>query len=65
MLNMEYKKEFKGTNVYIDKMKIFMLCNDNNKEIIAKFIPTIFEDDVSLKAVESKPTRTYAKRKAK
>lgn len=65
MLNMEYKKEFEETNVYIDKLKCFMICNEENKEILAKFIPTLFNYDVDIKTTKSKPTRTYTKRKAK
>ena len=65
MLNMEYKKEFKETNVYIDKLKCFMICNEENKEILAKFIPIIFENDVNTKASKPERNRTYTKRKTK
>ena len=65
MLNMEYKKEFENSNVYIDKLKCFMVANTENKEILAKFIPTLFNYDVDIKTTESEPTRTYTKRKAK
>ena len=62
---MEYKKEFENTNVYIDKLKCFMLCNEENKEILAKFIPIIFENDVNTTAIEPKSNSTNAKRKTK
>lgn len=65
MLNMEYKKEWLNTNVYIDKLKCFMICNEENKEILAKFIPIIFENDVNTKAIEPKPSRVNVKRKTK
>ena len=64
MLNMEYKKEFEETNVYIDKLKCFMICNEENKEILAKFIPTLFNYDVDIKT-KSKPSRVNVKRKTK
>ena len=62
---MEYKKEFENSNVYIDKLKCFMICNEENKEILAKFIPIIFKNDVNTKASEPEHRRTYTKRKAK
>lgn len=62
---MEYKKEFENSNVYIDKLKCFMVANEENKEILAKFIPIIFENDVNTKASEPKPSRVNVKRKTK
>ena len=62
---MEYKKEFENTNVYIDKLKCFMVCNEENKEILAKFIPIIFEYDVNTKAIEPKCDSNNTKRKTK
>ncbi len=52
---MEYKENFKGQNVYIDKIKGFLVCNDENKEILFKFCPNIFIEISNL--VENKPPK--------
>ena len=39
---MEYKLEFKGQSVWIDKIKGFLLANEENKEILFKLLPNIF-----------------------
>ena len=39
---MEYKEEFKDQNVYVDKIKGFLVANENNKEILFKLLPSIF-----------------------
>ena len=62
---MEYKKQFEGTNVYVDKLKAFFIANNENKHILAKFIPTLFNYDVDIKTTKSKPTRVNVKRKTK
>ena len=38
---MEYKENFKGQNVYIDKIKSFLVANEENKEILFKLLPNI------------------------
>ncbi len=62
---MEYKKQFEGTNVYVDKLKAFFIANNENKHILSKFIPTIFDYDVDIKTTEFKPSRVNVKRKTK
>ena len=39
---MEYKEEFKEQNVYVDKIKGFLMANEENKEILFKLLPSIF-----------------------
>jgi hypothetical protein len=39
---MEYLENFKGQNVYIDKIKGFLVANDENKDILFKLLPNIF-----------------------
>ncbi len=62
---MKYKKEFENQNIYIDKLKCFLIGNDENKEIISKFIPNLFDYDVDNTKTESEPNSTNAKRKTK
>jgi hypothetical protein len=59
---MEYKENFKGQNVYIDKIKGFLVANEENKDILFKFCPNIFQEITNL--VENKPkTRVLSNRK--
>ena len=59
---MEYKEEFKGQNVWIDKLKMFLVANDENKDILFKFCHNIFVEITNL--VENKPkTRVLSNRK--
>ena len=39
---MEYKEEFKGQSVWLDKIKGFLVANEENKEILFKLLPSIF-----------------------
>ena len=39
---MEYKENFKGQNVYVDKIKGFLVANEENKDILFKLLPNIF-----------------------
>ena len=39
---MEYKENFKEQNVYVDKIKAFLVANEENKEILFKLLPQIF-----------------------
>jgi hypothetical protein len=52
---MEYKENFKGQNVYIDKIKGFLVANEENKDILFKFCPNIFQEITNL--VENKPVK--------
>ena len=52
---MEYKENFKGQNVYIDKIKSFLVANEENKEILFKLLPNIFQEISNL--VENKPVK--------
>jgi hypothetical protein len=59
---MEYKENFKGQNVWIDKLKMFLVANEENKDILFKFCPNIFQEISNL--VENKPkTRVLSNRK--
>ena len=59
---MEYKENFKGQNVWIDKIKSFLLANEENKDILFKFCPNIFQEISNL--VENKrPKRVLSNRK--
>ena len=39
---MEYLENFKGQSVWIDKIKGFLMANEENKEILFKLLPNIF-----------------------
>ena len=39
---MEYLENFKGQSVWIDKIKGFLVANEENKEILFKLLPNIF-----------------------
>ena len=52
---MEYKENFKGQNVWIDKLKMFLVANEENKEILFKFCLNIFVEITNL--VENKPVK--------
>jgi len=59
---MEYKEEFKDQLVWIDKIKGFLMANEENKEILFKLLPNIFVEITNL--VENKPkTRVLSNRK--
>lgn len=59
---MEYLDNFKGQSVWIDKIKGFLVANEENKEILFKFCPNIFVEITNL--VENKPkTRVLSNRK--
>ena len=52
---MEYKENFKGQNVYVDKIKGFLVANEENKDILFKLLPNIFQEISNL--VENKPKK--------
>ena len=59
---MEYLENFKGQNVYVDKIKGFLVANYENKDILFKLLPNIFQEISNL--VENKPkTRVLSNRK--
>lgn len=73
---MEYKQEFKDQSVWVDRIKTFLVANEENKTILFNFCPfifveitnlveNIFENDVTDTASEPKPISTNVKRKSK
>jgi len=52
---MEYLENFKGQNVYVDKIKTFLVANEENKEILFKLLPNIFQEITNL--IENKPVK--------
>jgi len=59
---MEYLENFKGQNVYIDKIKGFLVANDENKDILFKLLPNIFVEISNLVENKTKP-RVLSNRK--
>jgi hypothetical protein len=51
---MEYLGNFKGQNVYIDKIKGFLVANDENKEILFKLLPNIFVEITNFNDIKPK-----------
>lgn len=49
---MEYLENFKGQNVWIDKLKMFLVANDENKDILFKFCPNIFVEITNFNEVK-------------
>ena len=49
---MEYLENFKGQNVYIDKIKGFLVANEENKEILFKLLPNIFVEITNFNEVK-------------
>ena len=49
---MEYKLEFKGQSVWIDKIKCFLVANEENKEILFKLLPNIFVEITNFNEVK-------------
>ena len=52
---MEYLDNFKGQSVWIDKIKGFLVANDENKEILFKLLPNIFVEITNFN--ETKPKK--------
>lgn len=52
---MEYKEEFKDQSVWIDKIKGFLVANEENKEILFKLLPNIFVEISNFN--EAKPVK--------
>ena len=59
---MEYKEEFKDQSVWIDKIKGFLLANEENKEILFKLLPNIFQEISNFNDIKPK-TRVLSNRK--
>ena len=59
---MEYLENFKGQNVYIDKIKGFLVANDENKEILFKLLPNIFVEITNFNETKP-PKRVLSNRK--
>ena len=49
---MEYKENFKDQSVWIDKIKGFLLANEENKEILFKLLPNIFVEITNFNEVK-------------
>jgi len=49
---MEYKENFKGQSVWVDKIKGFLVANEENKEILFKFCPFIFVEITNFNEVK-------------
>lgn len=52
---MEYKEEFKEKSVWIDRIKGFLVANEENKDILLKFCPNIFVEITNFN--ETKPQK--------
>jgi hypothetical protein len=59
---MEYLENFKGQNVYIDKIKGFLVANDENKDILFKLLPNIFVEITNFNETKP-PKRVLSNRK--
>ena len=49
---MEYLEKFKGQSVWIDKIKGFLVANEENKEILFKLLPNIFVEITNFNEVK-------------
>lgn len=49
---MEYLENFKGQSVWIDKIKGFLVANEENKEILFKLLPNIFVEITNFNEVK-------------
>jgi hypothetical protein len=59
---MEYKEEFKEQSVWIDRIKGFLVANDENKEILFKLLPNIFVEITNFNETKQ-PKRVLSSRK--
>lgn len=51
---MEYKEEFANKLVWIDRLKMNIECNEENKEIFSKFCPNVFQEISNFNEVKPK-----------
>ena len=49
---MEYNENFKGQSVWIDRIKTFLVANEENKEILFKLLPNIFVEITNFNEVK-------------
>ena len=49
---MEYLEKFKGQSVWIDRIKTFLVANEENKEILFKLLPNIFQEITNFNEVK-------------
>ena len=62
---MEYLENFKGQNVWIDKLKMFLVANEENKEILFKLLPNIFQEITNFNEVKPKRSVLSNRKKSK
>ena len=62
---MEYLENFKGQSVWIDKIKGFLVANDENKEILFKLLPNIFVEISNFNDIKPKKRVLSSRKKSK
>ena len=62
---MEYKQEFKDQSVWIDKIKGFLVANEENKEILFKLLPNIFVEISNFNDIKPKRSVLSNRKKPK
>lgn len=62
---MEYKEEFKGQSVWLDKIKGFLVANEENKEILFKLLPSIFVEISNFNDIKPKRSVSNNRKKSK
>lgn len=62
---MEYLENFKGQSVWLDKVKCFFVCNEENKKILFKFLPQIFVEISNFNDIKPKRSVSNNRKKSK
>lgn len=62
---MEYLDNFKGQSVWIDKIKGFLVANEENKEILFKLLPNIFVEITNFNEVKPVKRVLSSRKKSK
>ena len=62
---MEYLENFKGQSVWIDKLKGFLVANEENKEILFKLLPNIFQEITNFNEVKPVKRVLSSRKKSK
>lgn len=62
---MEYLDNFKGQSVWIDKIKGFLVANEENKEILFKLLPNIFQEITNFNEVKPVKRVLSSRKKSK
>lgn len=62
---MEYLDNFKGQSVWIDKIKGFLVANEENKEILFKLLPSIFQEITNFNEVKPVKRVLSSRKKSK